>query len=487
MAGVRPGSSSFSSPLSMRNFIGLSLLLCLTLCSLDKGFALAEADTHTVDLRSLFPATTCSPSTKGNKRKASLEVVHKHGPCSHLAQHKATATNHTQILEQDQVRVNSINSQIFKKLNGNEDLSQSKATTLPARWATSQGASNYVVTVGLGTPNKPLSLVFDTGSYLTWTQCQPCAGSCYPQKEPIFDPSASTSYTNISCNSTDCIQLRTTTKFNRCVADTCLYALEYGDSSYTIGLFATDKLTLTPNDVFDGFFFGCGQKNEGFINGTAGILGLSRNKFSIIEQTIQKYNRFFSYCLPPTASSTGYLSFGAPDGASNAAVKYTRLTTLSLSSDFYGIDVAGINVNGKKLSIPASVFSSPGTIIDSGTVISRLPSTAYTALRDAFRAAMTSYPLVPGPDEFLDTCYDLSSYPTVTYPKIEFVFGDGVTLELDATGIVYFLNGLKQVCLAFAENDDANDIAIFGNTQQKNMEVLYDVAGGRVGFAPGGC
>ncbi|XP_061995117.1 aspartyl protease family protein At5g10770-like [Rosa rugosa] len=492
---ISPSSSSSSSPLNMRNFIGLSLLLCLTLCSLDKGFALAEADskqqlvefTHTVDIHSLLPATTCSSSTKGNKRKASLEVVHKHGPCSHLPQHKATPMNHTQILEQDQVRVNSINSRISKKLNRNEDLSQSEATTLPTRWATSQGASNYVVKVGLGTPNKQLSLVFDTGSSLTWTQCQPCAGSCYPQKEPIFDPSASTSYTNISCNSTDCVQLRTTTKFNRCVAGTCLYAVEYGDSSYTVGLFATEKLTLTPNDVFDGFLFGCGQNNEGFISGMAGILGLSRNNFSIVEQTAQKYNRFFSYCLPPTASSIGYLSFGAPDGASNAAVKYTRFTTLSLNSEFYGIDVAGINVNGKKLSIPASVFSSPGTIIDSGTVISRLPSTAYTALRDAFRAAMTSYPLVPGPDKLLDTCYDLSSYPKVTYPKIEFVFGDGVTLELDATGIVYLVNGLKQVCLAFAGNDDPNDIAIFGNTQQKNMEVLYDVAGGRIGFAPGGC
>ncbi|PRQ37430.1 putative nepenthesin [Rosa chinensis] len=496
MAAISPSSSSSSSTPIMRYFTGLSLILSLTLCSLDKGFALAEGDskerllhqqyTHTVDLRSLLPATTCSPSTRGNKRMASLEVVHKHGPCSHLPQLKATAMNHTLILEQDQARVNSLNSRISKRLNGNEDLSQSEATTVPARWASSQNAGNYMVTVGLGTPKKQLSLVFDTGSDLTWTQCQPCSEFCYPQEEPIFDPSASSSYTNVSCNSTECVQLRTSTESDKCLGDTCPYSVTYGDSSYTTGYFATDKLTLTPNDVFVGFFFGCGQENVGFYDGSAGLLGLSLNKFSIVEQTAQKYSRFFSYCLPPTASSTGYLSFGAPSGASNAAVKYTRITNLSSSLELYCLDLVGINVNGQKLSIPASVFSSPGTIIDSGTVISRLPPTAYTALRDAFRAAMISYPLVPGPEKLLDTCYDLSGYPTVTYPKIEFVFGDGVTLELDATGIVYIFDGSnKQVCLAFAGND--NDIAIFGNTQQKNMEVLYDVAGGRVGFAPGGC
>ncbi|KAM5553875.1 hypothetical protein ABKV19_025886 [Rosa sericea] len=484
-----PISSTSSSFLIMRYFISLFVLLGLNLWSLDRGFALAEGTstrhllhqqhTHTVDLHSLLPATTCSPSTRGNKRKASLEVVHKHGPCSHLPQHKATATNHTLILEQDQARVNSINSRISKKLNGNEDLSQSEATTLPAQWASSQSAGNYMVTVGLGTPNKQLSLVFDTGSDLTWTRCQ-------PQKEPIFDPSASSSYTNVSCSSTECVQLGTSMEFDGCSGDTCQYTVKYGDLSKTIGYFATDKLTLTPNDVFDGFFFGCSQQDVGFHDNSAGLLGLSRNKFSIVEQTAQKYSRFFSYCLPPTASSTGYLSFGAPGGASNAAVKYTRLTALPASSEFYGLDLVGINVNGQKLSIPASVFSSPGTIIDSGTVISRLPSTAYTALRDTFRAAMTSYPLVLGPSKILDTCYDLSGYPTVTYPKIEFVFGDGVTLELDATGIVYSFNDSKLVCLAFAGKDDT-DFAIFGNTQQKNMEVLHDVAGGRVGFAPGGC
>ena len=52
---------------------------------------------------------------------------------------------------------------------------------------------------------------------------------------------------------------------------------------------------------------------------------------------------------------------------------------------------------------------------------------------------------------------------------------------------IFVANGLSQVCLAFAGNSDAGEKAIFGNTQQKNFEVVYDVGGGKVGFAPTSC
>lgn len=85
------------------------------------------------------------------------------------------------------------------------------ATTVPAKDGSVVGTGNYIVTVGLGTPQKQLSLIFDTGSDITWTQCQPCARSCYKQKEQIFDPSQSTSYTNISCSSPVCSSLTSAT------------------------------------------------------------------------------------------------------------------------------------------------------------------------------------------------------------------------------------------------------------------------------------
>ncbi|TQE11234.1 hypothetical protein C1H46_003240 [Malus baccata] len=215
----------------------------------------------------------------------------------------------------------------------------------------------------------------------------------YQQKDPIFDPSLPTSYSNISCNSAACSQLAASGVPSNCSATTCVYRQRYLDRSFTVGFFASEKLTLTSTDVFNGFVFGCGQNNQGLFRGIAGLLDLGRSKISLVEQTAQKYNRFFSYCLPSTSSSTGYLSLGNSDnGSSGNAVKFTPLTTLSHGASYYNLGLVGINIGESQLPISASVFLTSGTIIDSGTVITRLPATAYIALRDAFREAMKRYP-----------------------------------------------------------------------------------------------
>nr|GLL17514.1 aspartyl protease family protein At5g10770-like [Ipomoea trifida] len=62
----------------------------------------------------------------------------------------------------------------------------------------------------------------------------------------------------------------------------------------------------------------------------------------------------------------------------------TRVAT-DQGTSFYFIDVRVIAVGGKQLSISPVVFKSSGTIIDSGTVITRLPPAAYSALRAPIR------------------------------------------------------------------------------------------------------
>ncbi|XP_038975265.1 probable aspartic protease At2g35615 [Phoenix dactylifera] len=42
---------------------------------------------------------------------------------------------------------------------------------------------NYLVVIGLGTPKKDFHVMFDTGSSLTWVQCEPCR-KCYDQAGP---------------------------------------------------------------------------------------------------------------------------------------------------------------------------------------------------------------------------------------------------------------------------------------------------------------
>ena len=236
--------------------------------------------------------------------------------------------------------------------------------------------------------------------------------------------------------------------------------------------------------MVDNFVFGCGQDNKGLFNGIAGLLGLGRGQVSLVQQAAQKYSQFFSYCLPSTTSSTGYLTLGKGSEISSS-LKFTPMLTLSRRQSFYGLNLIGISVGGQRLSIPTSVFSTAGTIIDSGTVITRLPPTAYNALRTKFREMMRNYPMTSATSPF-DTCYDLSKSQSVSIPSISFFFGGDVSVDLGEVGILYVLRQ-TEACLAFAGNSDPRNIAIFGNEQQKGLEVVYDVAGERIGFRSGGC
>ena len=142
---------------------------------------------------------------------SSIEVVHKYGPCSHLNYDNLNFNDLTeQILRQDKLRAEYIHSLLIpKKYVGSIDRriqQELAATTLPVKPASVLGGYYlYFVTVGLGTPKKSLSLSIDSGSDLTWTQCKPCPSQdCYHQVEAMFDPTASSSYTDEPCTTAYC-------------------------------------------------------------------------------------------------------------------------------------------------------------------------------------------------------------------------------------------------------------------------------------------
>lgn len=68
------------------------------------------------------------------------------------------------------------------------------------------GGGEYLVKLGIGTPQHFFSAAIDTASDLIWLQCQPCV-SCYRQVDPIFNPKLSSSYAVVPCSSDTCAQL----------------------------------------------------------------------------------------------------------------------------------------------------------------------------------------------------------------------------------------------------------------------------------------
>ncbi|KAL3626457.1 hypothetical protein CASFOL_030006 [Castilleja foliolosa] len=426
-------------------------------------------------------ASVCNrASTTGFENR--LEVVHNNDPCAHGKYKRRPKLSSAEILDKDLLRVKSIQARVVGSINTNIQFSLDETTKIPVGSGVPFDTHNYMVTIGLGTPKRNLTLAFDTGSELTWTQCQPCVKHCYQQKDPIFNPNNSTSYSSISCNSKDCPQ-DTFGCYNNI---TCAYGIRYEDNSYTKGFLNKDKLTITPTDVFDNFLFGCGQNSSGSFGKIDGILGLNKDPISFVSQTAQKYDKYFSYCLPKSTGSTGFLEFGKKDDAVTMISTPFVPPPPDVSDMFYFIEITTISVGRTQLAINESVFKKAGTIIDSGTVITRLPLAAYSAMSEEFKKQMNVKKYKSGPAfEILDTCFhiDIGAQDTnnIEVPKVSFTFKGDATVDLDASGTLWVVNSTF-ACLAFAGKSDPSDFAIFGNTQQKTFEVAYDVARQKLGF-----
>ncbi|MQL94663.1 hypothetical protein Taro_027321 [Colocasia esculenta] len=424
-----------------------------------------------VGVDTLRPDLVCSPSEEAWRRRNTLQILRRQGPCY---PDRVTKPDHRQAL----ARVHSINARLSSATRSNGTLLQGSKHCLPVQ----SGSGDYIVTLSLGTPKSDQMVEIDTGSDLCWIQCKPCSVSCFPQQQPPFDPSASSSYSNISCTSAPCRpDLGGSCSSS---SSTCLYSYAYEDGSATGGILATETLTVTPSTVFPSFVFGCGHNNRGTFLRETGLFGLGRSPYSLVSQVADRLGNVFSYCLP-AKSSTGYLTLGNMTAAASSAVLYTPMLTDARDPTVYFIDLIGISVGDRRLPVPPAVFRSSGTIVDSGTTLAYLPPPAYTALRSAFRSAMSKYSRAPPRDE-MDTCYDFSKAQTVSYPPITLHY-DGADITLGFVNVFYIDDDVSQVCLAFTANTHPGEVGIIGNIQQRTFEVTYDIGENKIGFTPGAC
>ncbi|GJN28947.1 hypothetical protein PR202_gb17125 [Eleusine coracana subsp. coracana] len=343
------------------------------------------------------------------------------------------------------------------------------------------GVGNYITSLGLGTPSTTYAMVVDTGSSLTWLQCSPCIVSCHRQSGPVFNPKASSTYATVPCSAPQCDELQAATlNPSACsVSNVCVYQASYGDQSFSVGYLSKDTVSFgSAGQKFPGFYYGCGQDNEGLFGRSAGLIGLARNKLSLLYQLAPSLGSYsFAYCLPTSASS-GYLTIGSYNPGQYS---FTPMASGTSDESLYFVSLAGMSVAGNPLPVASSEYGSLPTIIDSGTVITRLPTTVYAALSQAVTAAMGGTPRAEA-YSILDTCFQ-GQASRLSVPAVTMAFAGGATVRLAAQNVLIDVDDAT-TCLAFAATDST---AIVGNTQQQTFSVVYDVAQSRIGFAPGGC
>ncbi|KAD1807298.1 hypothetical protein E3N88_42261 [Mikania micrantha] len=389
-------------------------------------------------------------------------------------------------LARDSLRVDSLTTNVDLAITG---ISKSKMNTnfvlTPADLSTpvtsgiTQGSGEYFAKVGLGTPANYYYMVIDTGSDINWLQCQPCE-ECYQQTDPIYNPSASSSYNALSCGSEQCASLDITA----CRSNQCLYQVSYGDGSFTVGNFVTETVTFGRTGSVPRVALGCGHDNEGLFVGAAGLLALGGGSLSLPSQ-IKATS--FSYCLVDRDSrSSSTLEFNSAAPANSITAPLLRNAKIKT---YLYVGLTGISVGGRPLSIPPSIFTVDdtgrgGVIVDSGTAVTRLQAQAYNSLRDAFTRQARNLKPTDGFSLF-DTCFDLSSKTRVAVPTVAFNFAGGKTLSLKPQNYLIPVNSRGKFCLAFAPTDSS--LAIIGNVQQQGTRVGYDMSKSVVSFSPHSC
>lgn len=390
-------------------------------------------------------------------------------------------------LERDSARVNSLNAKLQLALNQvkRSDLHpievelQPEDLSTPVSSGISQGSGEYFSRIGVGQPSKPFYMALDTGSDVTWLQCQPC-NDCYQQSDPIFEPSGSSSYSSLSCNAPQCQAL----DISACRSGKCLYQVSYGDGSFTVGEFVTETVSFGNSGSLNRIALGCGHDNEGLFVGAAGLLGLGGGPLSL---TSQIKASSFSYCLvdrDSSKSSTLEFNSATPsDSVTASLLKNSKVDT------FYYVGLTGISVGGRTISLPPSTFAMDqsgrgGVIIDSGTAITRFQSEAYNAVRDEFRR-LTQNLRSTGGFALFDTCYDLSSLRSVSVPTVAFHFSGGKSWQLPAKNYLIPVDSAGTFCFAFAPSSQS--LSIIGNVQQQGTRVSFDLANSIMGFSPNKC
>ncbi|KAG0482041.1 hypothetical protein HPP92_010125 [Vanilla planifolia] len=401
-------------------------------------------------------AQICMPQRSRRENGATILELKHHSSCS--MPNRTPQLNLSKMFDSDDKRVSSWTSRIR-----GVDLKSSSEADIPLTSGVQLQTLNYIVTI---------KIVHATAKKILYSIPQPLL--------PISPYSANSP----TCSS---VQIATGISFS-CGIDqpSCNYSLSYGDGSYTSGVLGWEQIDLA-GTIIDGFVFGCGQTNHGLFGGTSGLVGLGRTQLSLVSQTIPQFGGIFSYCLPPKEyDSSGSLVLGGDPSIfkNTTPVSYTRIISDPLESPFYFLNLTGISIG--TVPLQASGFHKK-VIIDSGTVISRLVPSVYKALRDEFKRQFSIYPMAPG-FSILDTCFNLAGHEEVSIPAIKLVFEGDVEVDVDASGILYFVKlDSSQVCLAISSLPFEDDVAIIGNYQQKNLRVVYDTLGSRLGFAEETC
>ncbi|XP_038895026.1 aspartyl protease APCB1 [Benincasa hispida] len=360
----------------------------------------------------------------------------------------------------------------------------------------------YYTYIMVGEPPRPYFLDIDTGSDLTWVQCDAPCTSCGKGRNPLYKPKRENV---VSFRDSLCMEVQRNYDGDQCVAcHQCDYEVQYADQSSSLGVLVKDKFTLRFSNgslTKLNAIFGCAYDQQGLLlntlSRTDGILGLSRAKVSLPSQLASQgiINNVVGHCLTGDPAGGGYLFLG-DDYVPQWGMAWVAMLD-SPSIDFYQTKVVRIDYGSSSLNLDTWGSNRERVVFDSGSSYTYFTKEAYTQLV-ANLEELSVFGLII--QDSLDTiCWKTeSSFRSVKdvkqfFKPLTLQFGSRfwvVSTKLVIPPENYLLiNKEGNVCLGILDGSQVHDgsTIILGDNALRGKLVVYDNVNQRIGWTSSDC
>jgi len=340
----------------------------------------------------------------------------------------------------------------------------------------------YYTTVQIGTPPQDFPVAIDSGSGDLDVSGKGCVGCVtIPPNREYDHASSKTSHPRLPfqfSNSYQTCDLKDPTAV--CTITGKLYTDEvslagFGPVSMGLGSITKQTSNFDQFKVIDGVM--------GFTQG---------GKEDVFAQLVAagKCDNVWSICMHEGSVSNGTLTIGGVDPRLSDKVDYVK----DVGQGFHSVHVESITIGGS--SVTASSPASPAdvgsvvqvgkaAILDTGTNILLVPATLLKPLQAAMCADSS---LASCSDLWADKCLPLTDAQLAAYPPMSLDLDNGVKLAMTAKDYLLLGSPLAgnagNYCLGIKDGGDAGGGFIIGDTTMRNYYLVFDLAGGKIGWGP---
>ncbi|XP_054820402.1 aspartic proteinase Asp1-like isoform X1 [Prosopis cineraria] len=350
----------------------------------------------------------------------------------------------------------------------------------------------YNVTLNIGQPPRPYFLDVDSGSDLTWLQCDAPCTRCSETPHPLYQPSNDL----VPCKDPLCASLQPSEEYECQHPDQCDYEITYADHYSSLGVLVRDVFILNFTNGMQlkvRMALGCGYDQifpASSYHPLDGVLGIGRGKTSLISQLNGQglARNLVGHCL--SAQGGGYIFFG--DVYDSSRLIWTPMTSKD-HSKHYSAGAAELIFGGKAMGVADPVT------FDSGSSYTYFNSNAYQALISWLKKQLDRKPIKEAPD---DLTVPMCWHPKRPFKRISeatkyfkplalgFTRGGKGEAMFEIPPEAYLIISTKgNVCLGILNGSEVGlgNLNLIGDISMLDKVMVFDNEKQLIGWAPANC